>query len=197
MKTSGAALFMLVLGAAVMYRLIGDMRAVKEIPATRENTVRRVGLIVLLAVCLGACGVGLALAAVALIASLIQEGVMTYALLILVLFAAIAELTIYLTYRDKINEYAALTNQIEEAEKRIRDINKVVPAYLTAADLRHTADYIDLAFATQLYYIPGNDPEREDIIKAQHYAISTFRLLAVEREGKENYGYSDIERVSN
>lgn len=110
---------------------------------------------------------------------------MTYVLLILVLFAAIAELTIWLTYRDKINEHTALCCQIEEAEKRIRDINKAVPEYLTAADLEHTADYIDLAFATQLYGIPGDDPEREDIIKAQHYAIDTFRILAAEREGKE------------
>ena len=185
MKTSGAALFFLVLGAAMMYRLIGDMREAREIPTTRENAVRRTALIVLLGVCLAACGVGLALALIMLITTLIQEGVMTYVLLILVLFAAIAELTIWLTYRDKINEYAALTCQIEEAEKRIRDIDKVVPPYLTAADLEHVADYIDLAFATQLYGIPGDDPEREDIIKAQHYAISTFRLLAAEREGKE------------
>lgn len=190
MKTSGAALFFLILGVAMMYRLIGDMRAAGEIPATRENTVHRVGLIVLLGVCLGACGVGLVLALIMLIATLIQEGVMTYVLLILVLLAAIAELTIYLTYRDKINEYAALACQIEAAEKRIRDIDKVVPAYLTAADLEHVAYYIDLAFATQLYGIPGDDSEREDIIKAQHYAISAFRLLAAEREEKEIYGTS-------
>lgn len=110
---------------------------------------------------------------------------MTYTLLILVLFAAIAELTIALTYNDKIREYAALTSQIEAAEKRIRDIDKAVPAYLTAADLEHVAYYIDLAFATQLYYIPGNDPEREDIIKAQRLAYDTFTQLAAEREGKE------------
>ena len=185
MKTSGAALFFLILGTAMMYRLIGDMRAAREIPATRENAVRRVGLIVLLAVCLGACGVGLVLASIMLVTTLIQEGVMIYVLLFLVLFAAIAELTIALTYNDKIREYAALTSQIEAAEKRIRDIDKAVPKYLTAADLEHVADYIDLAFATQLYYIAGNDPQREDIIKAQHVAVNTFRVLAAEREGKE------------
>lgn len=185
MKTSGAALFFLALGTAMMYRLIGDMRAAREIPATRENAARRVALIVLLGVCLGACGVGLVLALIMLITTLIQEGAMIYVLVILVLFGAIAELTIALTYNDKIREYAALCSQIEEAEKRIRDIDKAVPPYLTAADLEHVADYIDLAFATQLYGIPGDDPEREDIIKAQHYAIDTFRILAGERAGKE------------
>lgn len=110
---------------------------------------------------------------------------MTCTLLVLVLFGAITELTIYLTYRDKINEYAALASQTEAAEKRIRDIDKAIPKYLTAADLEHVAYYIDLAFAAQLYYIPGDDPEREDIVKAQHYAISTFRLLAAERAKKE------------
>jgi hypothetical protein len=108
--------------------------------------------------------------------------------LTLVLAVAIAEAVVALWYVGAVDKYAALTCEIEAAEKRLRDIDKAVPAYLTAADLDSVADYIDLAFWTQLYDIAGNDPQRNDILKAQQLAVDAFKALAARRreEGSEN-----------